>query len=266
MTPSTLTVADTNAFAVTEELGIVYPNGTEALRTLSMSLAAGEFVSLVGPSGCGKSTVLKVLAGLLPPSRGRFRVGPADAPAGATAPDVAFVFQHPNLLSWRTIGGNVRLPLELRPGRERTDPGRVREVLEWVGLADFQAAHPAELSGGMQMRASLARALVTRPHLLLLDEPFGALDDLTRLRLNEELSTLWQRDRWTALFVTHNVAEAVFLSSRVLVLSPRPGRLVAEIPIPLEYPRRPELRTTASFNTLVSQVAGALALAGGAPS
>jgi NitT/TauT family transport system ATP-binding protein len=171
---------------------------------------------------------------------------------------MAFVFQSPTLLTWRTVAGNVRLPLELDGIRGREREERVQHVLDLVGLTEFSRAFPGELSGGMQMRVSLARALVTQPQLLLLDEPFGALDEITRQRLNEELVGLWQRDAWTGVFVTHNVVEAVFLSTRVLVMSRRPGTLVADIPVTLPYPREPGLRTSDEFNGLVASVGEAL--------
>jgi NitT/TauT family transport system ATP-binding protein len=268
--PTSVSITPPNAatprtFVTVDDLDIVYPNGTRAVANCTFTLADGQFVSLVGPSGCGKSTLLKVLARLVDPSRGLVRVGHVDDSPDVHRHDIAFVFQQPTLLSWRTIESNVHLPLELRPAPAIDAAARVHEVLDWVGLADFARAHPAELSGGMQMRASLARALVTRPHLLLLDEPFGALDDITRQRLNEDVAAIWQRDRWTALFVTHNVAEAVFLSSRVLVMSARPGRVVSSIDVPFPYPRRNAIRTTAPFNTLVAEVSRALLDAGGAP-
>lgn len=243
---------------------VVYPGGTQAISGLDLALVEGGFASIVGPSGCGKSTLLKALAGLVPVSRGSLQFGAGVASGGSgDGHDVAFVFQQPTLLSWRTVAGNVRLPLELNGGDQAKAAARVHDVLEWVGLADFAQALPAELSGGMQMRASLARALVTRPHLLLMDEPFAALDDITRQRLNEDVAGLWQRDRWTALFVTHNVAEAVFLSQRILVMSSRPGRIMADIPVELPFPRQRALRTTAAFNACVERVSRALYETGG---
>ncbi|MCE2447904.1 MAG: ABC transporter ATP-binding protein [Candidatus Latescibacteria bacterium] len=197
-----------------------FPSGVQALRDLDLEISRGQFVSIVGPSGCGKSTFLRLVAGLDQPTSGELRVEGHD-PLG-----LAFVFQDATLLPWRSVAHNITLPLELR--REAADE-RVAQTLELVGLTDFAAAYPAQLSGGMRMRVSIARALVTRPQILLLDEPFGALDEITRQRLNEELLRLWQEDRWTGLFVTHNVSEAVFLSQRVLVMSARPGHLLAAI-------------------------------------
>lgn len=229
-----------------------FPAGVQALRDLNLEISRGQFVSIVGPSGCGKSTFLRLVAGLDAPTSGQLRVSDHD-PLG-----LAFVFQDATLLPWRSVERNITLPLELR---RQADDAHVAQTLELVGLTDFAAAYPAQLSGGMRMRVSIARALVTRPQILLLDEPFGALDEITRQRLNEELSRLWQEDRWTGLFVTHNVSEAVFLSQRVLVLSARPGRLLADIPIPFPYPRSPYLRSAPEFIRLVNGISRQLARA-----
>lgn len=240
-----------------EDLALRFAAGVQALAGVELSVEAGEFVAIVGPSGCGKSTLLRVLAGLIEPTGGRVAVdGMAPVEARRRLHELAFVFQHPTLLPWRTVLDNLRLPLEL--GRRRGSNAVPREellaALARVGLRDFARAWPHQLSGGMQMRLSLARALVTDPRLLLLDEPFGALDDLTRQRLNEELLRLWLERGWTGLFVTHNVAEAVFLSRRVLVMSPRPGRFVAEVAVPFGYPRSPALRGAPEFGRLVAQI------------
>ena len=229
-----------------------FPSGVQALRDLNLEISRSQFVSIVGPSGCGKSTFLRLVAGLDAPTSGQLRVSDHD-PLG-----LAFVFQDATLLPWRSVERNVTLPLELR---RQADDAHVAQTLDLVGLTDFAAAYPAQLSGGMRMRVSIARALVTRPQILLLDEPFGALDEITRQRLNEELSRLWQEDRWTGLFVTHNVSEAVFLSQRVLVLSARPGRLLADIPIPFPYPRSPYLRSAPEFIRLVNGISRPLARA-----
>ncbi len=223
------------------QLQLVYSGGTVALDNVNVEVQAGEFVSIVGPSGCGKSTLLKIAAGLLVPSDGS-----VDIHGGS----MGYVFQFPTLLPWRTVLANVGLPLELH----RSERNEAAELLRRVGLEGFEHAYPRELSGGMQMRAALARALVTRPDLLLLDEPFGALDAITRHRLNEELLDLWQRDHWAALFITHNVGEAVFLSQRVLVMSPRPGKIVGSYEVPFEFPRSPELRATAAFAELTGRI------------
>lgn len=218
-----------------------------------MHVERGEFIAVVGPSGCGKSTFLRQVAGLETPTDGILTVdGKEPLQARRQSQDTAYVFQDATLLPWRTVEQNVALPLQLRPeGEGALDVG---EALDLVGLRPFARAYPNQLSGGMRMRVSIARALVSRPGLLLMDEPFGALDEMTRQRLNEELLRLWERDRWTCLFVTHNVAEAVFLSRRVLVMSPRPGRILAEFAVDFEGPRVPELRTSAAFNNLVSEV------------
>ena len=227
-----------------------FPSGVQALRDLNLEISRGQFVSIVGPSGCGKSTFLRLVAGLDQPTSGELRVEGHD-PLG-----LAFVFQDATLLPWRSVAHNITLPLELR--REDADE-RVAQTLELVGLTDFAAAYPAQLSGGMRMRVSIARALVTRPQILLLDEPFGALDEITRQRLNEELLRLWQEDHWTSLFVTHNVSEAVFLSQRVLVMSARPGRILADIPIPFPYPRSPYLRSAPEFIRIATGISRQLA-------
>ena len=227
-----------------------FSSGVQALRDLNLEISRGQFVSIVGPSGCGKSTFLRLVAGLDEPTSGELRVEGHD-PLG-----LAFVFQDATLLPWRSVAHNITLPLELR--REDADE-RVAQTLELVGLTDFADAYPAQLSGGMRMRVSIARALVTRPQILLLDEPFGALDEITRQRLNEELLHLWQEDHWTSLFVTHNVSEAVFLSQRVLVMSARPGRILADIPIPFPYPRSPYLRSAPEFIRIANGISRQLA-------
>ena len=227
-----------------------FPSGVQALRDLNLEIGRSQFVSIVGPSGCGKSTFLRLVAGLDAPTSGELRVEGHD-PLG-----LAFVFQDATLLPWRSVAHNVTLPLELR--HEDADE-RVAQTLELVGLTDFADAYPAQLSGGMRMRVSIARALVTRPQILLLDEPFGALDEITRQRLNEELLRLWQEDHWTSLFVTHNVSEAVFLSQRVLVMSARPGHILADIPIPFPYPRSAYLRSAPEFIRITNGISRQLA-------
>lgn len=232
-----------------------FASGVEALSGVDLAVGRGRFASVVGPSGCGKSTLLRLVAGLEEPSGGALSVN-GRAPRARGADDLGFVFQDPTLLPWRSLAGNVGLPLQLR---RTPDTGRVGELLELVGLADFADAFPAQLSGGMRMRAAIARALAIRPRLLLLDEPFGALDEITRQRLNEELLRLWQEDGWTGLFVTHNVAEAVFLGQQVLVMSARPGRVLAEVDVPFEYPRDPLLRTAPEFIGLAGEISRRLA-------
>ncbi len=231
-----------------------------ALQGVSMHIAAGEFVSLLGPSGCGKSTVLRLVAGLDDPSEGDVQA-PARAPGadGATA----FVFQEPTLMPWATVADNVALPLRLQ-GQSRTQVApAVQAALQRVGLAEVAQAFPAQLSGGMKMRASIARALVTTPRVLLMDEPFAALDDITRQRLNADLLQCWQAQRLAALFVTHSVSEAVFLSQRVLVMAARPGRVVAEVHIPEPYPRTADFRHSPAFAEHARVLSQALADASG---
>jgi NitT/TauT family transport system ATP-binding protein len=232
-----------------------YQNGTVALDDISFDVSAGEFVSLVGPSGCGKSTLLRIVAGLGPISDGRVLVEGLDPTAARKERgDTAFVFQDATLMPWRNVLGNVELPLELRHVAKRERQSAGVAALETVGLKDAERAYPHELSGGMKMRVSLARALTAQPRLLLMDEPFGALDEITRQRLNAELLRLCALACWTVLFVTHNVFEAVYLSSRVLVMSRRPGQIIADVPVPLPYPRDPALRTTGEYSRVVRQI------------
>ncbi|MEQ8967542.1 MAG: ABC transporter ATP-binding protein [Azospirillaceae bacterium] len=226
-----------------------FANGLHAVAEASLDLAEGEFVSIIGPSGCGKSTLLRLAAGLEAVTAGRLVRAPGR---------LACVFQSPCLLPWRTVRRNVELLGELEHLPRDRLADRAKQALALVGLEGFEDAHPAQLSGGMQMRASLARALVLEPEIFLFDEPFGALDLLTRERLNDELLQIYLRSRFTGLFITHSVSEAVFLSSRVVVMSPRPGRLVADIPIPFGYPRAPELRFEPEFGRLAGEAAKAL--------
>ena len=238
-----------------DRVGKTYGNGTVALDDISFDVHEGQFVSLVGPSGCGKSTLLRMIAGLGPITSGTILVeGLTPRRARQEKADTAFVFQDANLMPWRSVVGNVELPLELRGVSKTERRGQVMEALETVGLADFTKAYPRELSGGMRMRVSLARALAAHPRLLLMDEPFGALDEITRQRLNGELLRLCDLARWTVVFVTHNVFEAVYLSTRILVMSARPGRIIAEVPVPLPHPRVPEIRTDPEFTRIVREV------------
>ena len=225
--------------------------GPVVLDRLELAINAGDFVSLIGPSGCGKSTLLRVVAGLTPLESGEVRLAP-------DAGEVSFVFQDATLLPWLTVGANVEVPLQLR-GWDATARATVRDrMLARVRLTEKGHAYPRQLSGGQKMRVSLARALALSPSILLLDEPFGALDEMTREHLNEELLALRQQEAWTALFVTHSVMEAVFLSNRIIVMAANPGRVHAEIPVPLPYPRTPETRLTPEFQTLVAQVSRVL--------
>jgi NitT/TauT family transport system ATP-binding protein len=242
----------------------VYSNGTAALASLSLAVAEREFLTLLGPSGCGKSTLLRIIAGLSEPTTGRLRWwGDGAERIGERGRHVAFVFQEPTLMPWANVARNVRLPLEL-VRRERAEAdAAVREALALVGLDAFGRSYPRELSGGMQMRVSIARALATEPDLLLMDEPFGALDEITRARLDADLLDLWERRHLTVVFVTHSVYEAVFLSTRVVVLSARPGRIAGELVIDVPYPRDEAFRTSVSFAEHCSALSRMLVLASG---
>ena len=242
-----------------------FDGGLLALAGVSLAVQAGEFVALLGPSGCGKSTVLRLAAGLDAPSAGRV-TAPAlqTATRNGTNSSTAFVFQEPTLMPWASVFDNVWLPLRLQGQPRTAAAASVRQVLASVGLADFESAYPAQLSGGMKMRTSIARALVTRPQVLLMDEPFAALDDITRQRLNADLLQWWQGKAMAALFVTHSVAEAVFLSQRVLVMAARPGRVVAEVLIAQPYPRHAEFRHSTQFAQACRGLGDALALASSA--
>ncbi|HEX6961096.1 MAG TPA: ABC transporter ATP-binding protein [Lacipirellula sp.] len=237
-----------------------YANGTLALDDFNLSIADGEFVSLLGPSGCGKSTVLRMIAGLTVPTSGTLRRA-WDGGTQAGDQPVSCVFQEPTLAPWADVWSNVFLPLRLRGRRKAQARPMVDEALTLVGLEQFAHAYPRELSGGMKMRASVARALLTRPRLLLLDEPFAALDEIARSRLNDDLMMLWRERQWAGLFITHSVYEAVFLSTRVLVMSPRPGRVVQEIAIDLPMKRSAEVRGSRRYLELCQQVSQALAAA-----
>jgi NitT/TauT family transport system ATP-binding protein len=236
-----------------------FRDGTQALAGVDIAVAAGEFVALLGPSGCGKSTVLRLAAGLDDPSDGTVQA-PARQARREAGPDAgtAFVFQEPTLMPWATVAANVALPLRLAGVPAAEAAPRVAAVLARVGLADFAQTKPAALSGGMKMRASIARALVTRPQVLLMDEPFAALDDITRQRLNDDLLAWWQAQGMAALFVTHSVAEAVFLSQRVLVMAARPGRVVAELAIDAPYPRPTDFRHSPGFAAACRSLSQAL--------
>jgi len=240
-----------------------FPGGLVALQDLNLRVEAGQFVALLGPSGCGKSTVLRLLAGLEQPSQGQ--VSSPALRAGACGSETAYVFQEPTLMPWASVFDNVWLPLRLRGlSRSQASPA-VRQVLATVGLSEFEQALPSELSGGMKMRTSIARALVTEPEVLLMDEPFAALDEITRQRLNRDVLQWWQERQMAALFVTHSVAEAVFLSQRVLVMAARPGRVVAELAIAAPYPRPPGFRHTPTFFDACRQLGDALLQAHGGP-
>ena len=239
-------------------IGKIFPGGVVALAGLDMQLHAGEFVSLLGPSGCGKSTVLRIITGLTEPTSGS--VEWLDGAYGAR--QFGFVFQEPTLMPWASVARNVVLPLKLQ-GRLEDAEKRVANVLARVGLSEFAENYPRELSGGMKMRASIARALVTEPDLLLMDEPFAALDEITRFRLNNDLLALWQSMQRTVVFVTHSVFESVYLSQRVIVMTPRPGRVFTEVPIDAPYPRNERFRTSAAYAAHCRRVSESLAQAMG---
>jgi NitT/TauT family transport system ATP-binding protein len=245
------------ALVATERLGKVFGGGVRALEAIDLTVEPGEFVSLVGPSGCGKSTLLRLIAGLAPPSEGRI-VWPQGAPRPG---EIGFVFQDATLMPWANAFDNVWLPLRLAGKSRAESRGAIEGALRLVGLEGFERNFPRTLSGGMRMRVSIARALVTRPRLLLLDEPFAALDEITRFRLNDDLLKLWRDQGWTVIFVTHSVFEAVYLSTRVVVMSPRPGRVVADMKIDLPHPREAALRTSAAFGTVARAVSDKLAVA-----
>jgi NitT/TauT family transport system ATP-binding protein len=231
-----------------------YATGTLAVEGVDLDLARGDFLALLGPSGCGKSTLLRMIAGLIDPSEGEISF-PADAAARRS---IGFVFQEPTLMPWATAVRNVALPLELAGMPRREAEARGAEMLARVGLAGFERAYPRALSGGMKMRVSIARALVTKPRLLLMDEPFAALDEITRFKLNNDLLGLWRAERFTVVFVTHSVFESVFLAERIVVMAPRPGRIVAELPVPAADRDVTEFRTSASYAAHCREVSHAL--------
>jgi NitT/TauT family transport system ATP-binding protein len=227
---------------------------TRALEAIDLSIAAGEFVSLIGPSGCGKSTLLRLIGDLTAPTAGSITINGKPARQARLDRDYGIVFQAPVLFDWRSVQANVALPLEVKgvsgPDRER----RTWQMLELVELRDFARHFPYQLSGGMQQRVSIARALALEPSILLMDEPFGALDEMTRERMNIEVQRIWQQTETTVVFVTHSIPEAVFLSSRVVVMSPRPGRIVSVIDVDLPRPRNDDTRETARYFELITEV------------
>jgi NitT/TauT family transport system ATP-binding protein len=239
-----------------------FASGLEALGGVDLAVARGEFLSLLGPSGCGKSTLLRIVAGLSEPSGGSCtlhlggRTGKA-VPAG----HIGFVFQDPTLMPWSTVTANVELPFRIAGRVRSAEQDRVAAALHAVGLAGFERSYPHQLSGGMRMRVSIARALATNPELLLLDEPFAALDEITRLALNDDLLRLWEAYRPTVLFVTHSVFESVYLSTRIAVMAPRPGRIVADLTVGLPQPRDRAVRTAPAYGAMCESVSAALAAA-----
>ena len=236
----------------------IYDNGVTALGPLDLDVVRGEFVSLLGPSGCGKSTALRLIAGLAAPSAGSVDVSSHGARQRGSH-GIGFVFQEPTLMPWASVRDNVRLPLKLAHAPVRDADARIDGALDQVGLTEFAGAYPRELSGGMKMRVSLARALVTDPDILLMDEPFAALDEITRFRLNNDLLSLWRNLNKTVIFVTHSVFESVYLSQRVIVMTARPGRIGAEFRITASEPRGEEFRTSAEYAAYCREVSKALA-------
>src|SRR5262249_3414886 len=234
-----------------------YDSGVAALGPIDLDVRRGEFVSLLGPSGCGKSTALRLIAGLATQTSGTVRVARKPAETGGTHA-IGFVFQEPTLMPWADVAGNVRLPLKLANMPAAEADRRVMAALAAGGPAEFATSYPRELSGGMKMRVSLARALVTDPEILLMDEPFAALDEITRFRLNNDLLALWRNLRKTVIFVTHSVFESVYLSQRVIVMSARPGRIAAEFRIDAPEPRGEEFRTSAEYAGFCRKVSAAL--------
>jgi NitT/TauT family transport system ATP-binding protein len=236
---------------------------TKALEGIDLEIQSGEFVSLIGPSGCGKSTLLRIVGDLISPSTGTVTVNGKTAERARRDRDYGMVFQAPVLFDWRTVEDNVKLPLEILGQDAATRTARAREMLELVELGDFMKHHPYQLSGGMQQRVAIARALAFQPSILLMDEPFGALDEMTRERMNSEVLRIWEQTGTTILFVTHSIPEAVFLSSRVVVMSPRPGRITTIVDIDLPRPRNEDTRETRRYFELVTSVREALRRGGG---
>ena len=231
---------------------------TKALEAIDLDIARGEFVSLIGPSGCGKSTLLRIVGDLISPTRGTVTVNGKSAEQARRDRDYGMVFQAPVLFDWRTVEDNVKLPLEILGQDAATRTKRAREMLELVELGDFLKHHPYQLSGGMQQRVAIARALAFQPSILLMDEPFGALDEMTRERMNDEVLRIWEQTGTTILFVTHSIPEAVFLSSRVVVMSARPGRITKIVDVDLPRPRSEDTRETRRYFELVTEVREAL--------
>jgi NitT/TauT family transport system ATP-binding protein len=233
---------------VMQSVSKVFSSGTTALSGMSLTVESGEFISLLGPSGCGKSTALRIIAGL-----GDITAGKIDWPSsrinskGLPEGDIGFVFQEPTLMPWKTVFGNVYLPLKLRGISKAEARDRIVEALATVGLQDFADAFPRELSGGMKMRVSIARALVTKPKLLLMDEPFAALDEITRQKLNDDVLRLWQTTGITVIFVTHSVFESAYLSNRIVVMKARPGRVHADFPLMTSLERDSHYRTSEQY-------------------
>ncbi len=243
-------------------VGKAFASGVSALDGFDLTVRQGEFVTLLGPSGCGKSTALRIIAGLTAATRGAVTwADGATGRPGERANAIGFVFQEPTLMPWADIAANVRLPLSLHHAARASADSQVAAALELVGLKEFAKAYPQELSGGMKMRASIARALVTEPNVLLMDEPFAALDEITRFKLNNDLLAVWQQLGKTVIFVTHSVFESVFLSERIVVMTQRPARVFREVTIDVPHPRDEKFRTSAAYAAYCRQVSETLAAA-----
>ena len=237
----------------------MFSNGTLALKDMSLDVGRGEFLSLLGPSGCGKSTVLRIIAGLGEPTSGTVEwPGAVSKAPSRHQHEIGFVFQDATLMPWATVFSNVWLPLRLKGLSKSAASAEVMEALRMVGLEAFADAYPRELSGGMKMRVSIARALITKPKLLLMDEPFAALDEITRFKLNNDLLELWERFGWTVIFVTHSVFESVYLSERIVVMGGRPGRVFTDLAIDAPYPRDDSFRTSTVYNENCRRTSDAL--------
>ena len=252
--------SEAEAIVTLSGVGKRFASGLDALDGIDLSVARGEFLSLLGPSGCGKSTLLRIIAGLTEPTRGTCRLTLAEPGKPVPAGRLGFVFQDPTLMPWSTVAANVELPFRIAGRVGSAERDRAAAALRAVGLAGFERAYPHQLSGGMRMRVSIARALVTDPELLLLDEPFAALDEITRFALNDDLLQLWETRRPTVLFVTHSVFESVYLSTRIAVMSARPGHMVADLSVGLPHPRA-GTRTTPAYGAICETVSRVLGLA-----
>ena len=224
-----------------------FGSGTLAVSGMTLNIFKNQFISFLGPSGCGKSTLLKMISGLLRPTTGSIKISGNQNHNMAISEDIGFVFQDATLMPWSTVQDNVFLPLRLKGFSRKQASEEIEKILVKVGLKDFRRSYPRELSGGMKMRVSIARALITKPSLLLMDEPFAALDEMTRFKLNNDVLSFWENTKLTVIFVTHSVFESVYLSNRVVVMAPRPGRVVADISLDENYPRTDEYRTTSEY-------------------
>ncbi|NEQ77599.1 MAG: ABC transporter ATP-binding protein [Okeania sp. SIO2C9] len=248
---------NTNNSAISfDHVNKIYPNKTIALQDISFTINHGKFVTFVGPSGCGKSTVLRLISKLSEVSSGKI-----ESNIDQNKNELAFVFQEPALMPWSNVIDNVHLPLKLIGKSLRESRTIVQEAINLVGLDGFERSYPRQLSGGMKMRVSIARALVTQPRIVLMDEPFGALDEMTRSKLNSDLLRIWQERNWTVVFVTHNIYEAVYLSQQVIVMAARPGRVVADVKIDVDYPRNEDFRMSQLCNDYCREISNYLEMA-----